>query len=68
MTFPLALPYFCAAHVVDILRGTETDKIARFGHHRLPTLGVRPDARADANGRAGPPGSRSDAGVFGRRR
>ena len=31
---------FGAAHVIDILRGTETGKIARAGHHRLPTFGV----------------------------
>ena len=31
---------FGAAHVIDILRGTETEKIARAGHHRLPTFGV----------------------------
>ena len=31
---------FGAAHVVDILRGTRTEKIARSGHDRLPTFGV----------------------------
>ena len=31
---------FGAAHVVDILRGTETDKIVRAGHDRLPTFGT----------------------------
>ena len=31
---------FGAAHVIDILRGTETDKVARAGHQRLPTFGV----------------------------
>ena len=31
---------FGAAHVIDILRGTETEKIVRFGHGRLPTFGV----------------------------
>ena len=31
---------FGAAHVVDILRGTRTEKIARAGHDRLPTFGV----------------------------
>ncbi len=31
---------FGAAHVVDILRGTETDKIVRAGHDRLPTFGA----------------------------
>ena len=31
---------FGAAHLIDLLRGTETEKIRRFGHHRLPTFGV----------------------------
>ena len=31
---------FGAAHVIDILRGTETEKITRAGHGRLPTFGV----------------------------
>ena len=31
---------FGAAHVIDILRGTETEKITRAGHHRLPTFGT----------------------------
>ncbi len=31
---------FGAAHLIDILRGTATDKIARFGHDRIPTFGV----------------------------
>ena len=31
---------FGAAHLIDILRGTGTDKMARFGHDRLPTFGV----------------------------
>ncbi len=31
---------FGAAHVIDILRGTETEKIKRSGHHLLPTFGV----------------------------
>ena len=31
---------FGAAHVIDILRGTETEKITRAGHSRLPTFGV----------------------------
>ena len=31
---------FGAAHVIDILRGTRTEKIERAGHHRLPTFGV----------------------------
>ncbi len=31
---------FGAAHLIDILRGTGTDKTARFGHDRLATFGV----------------------------
>ena len=31
---------FGAAHVIDILRGSETEKIVRFGHHRLPVFGA----------------------------
>ena len=31
---------FGATHLIDILRGTGTDKTARFGHDRLPTFGV----------------------------
>ncbi len=31
---------FGAAHLIDVLRGTGTDKIARLGHDRLPTFGV----------------------------
>ena len=31
---------FGAAHLIDILRGAETEKIVRFGHHRLPTFGM----------------------------
>ena len=31
---------FGAAHLIDILRGTGTDKITRFGHDRIPTFGV----------------------------
>ncbi len=34
---------FGAAHLIDILRGTGTDKIARFGHDRLPTFGTGAD-------------------------
>ena len=34
---------FGAAHVIDILRGNETEKVARLGHHRLPTFGVGAD-------------------------
>ena len=31
---------FGAAHLIDILKGTQTDKVGRFGHDRLPTFGV----------------------------
>ncbi len=31
---------FGAAHLIDILRGTKSEKITRFGHHCLPTFGV----------------------------
>ena len=34
---------FGAAHLIDILRGTETEKIVRFGHGRLPTFGAGAD-------------------------
>ena len=34
---------FGAAHLIDILRGTGTDKVARLGHDRLPTFGVGAD-------------------------
>ncbi len=31
---------FGVAHVVDVLRGRMTDKVAQFSHDRLPTFGV----------------------------
>ena len=34
---------FGAAHLIDILSGTETEKILRFGHQRLPTFGAKAD-------------------------
>ncbi len=34
---------FGVGHLVDVLRGAETDKIRRFGHNRLPTFGVGAD-------------------------
>nr|WP_109563126.1 DNA helicase RecQ [Jannaschia seohaensis] len=34
---------FGIGHLIDILRGTETDKTRRFGHHDLPTWGVGAD-------------------------
>jgi ATP-dependent DNA helicase RecQ len=32
-----------AAHVIDVLRGVENDKVLGAGHHRLPTFGVGGD-------------------------
>ncbi len=37
---------FGVGHLVDVLRGAETDKIRRFGHNRLPTFGVGADLSA----------------------
>jgi ATP-dependent DNA helicase RecQ len=34
---------FGAAHLIDILRGKPTEKVAQFGHDRLPTFGVGTD-------------------------
>ena len=34
---------FGAAHLIDILRGKATDKVAQFNHDRLPTFGVGND-------------------------
>ncbi|MGE5468824.1 MAG: DNA helicase RecQ [Ignavibacteria bacterium] len=34
---------FGAAHLIDVLRGRATDKVAQFGHDRLPTFGVGDD-------------------------
>ncbi len=34
---------FGAAHLIDILRGNETEKIVRFGHDRLPPFGAGAD-------------------------
>ncbi len=31
---------FGAAHVIDIVRGAETERIQKWGHHRLKTFGV----------------------------
>ena len=31
---------FGAAHIIDVLRGGRTEKVARFGHDRLPTFGA----------------------------
>jgi ATP-dependent DNA helicase RecQ len=34
---------FGVAHIVDVLRGRLTDKVAQFGHDTLPTFGVGED-------------------------
>ncbi|NOG69697.1 DNA helicase RecQ [Roseicella sp. DB1501] len=34
---------FGVGHLVDVLRGRVTDKVAQFGHDRLPTFGVGKD-------------------------
>ena len=34
---------FAATHVIDVLRGKATDKVARFGHDRLSTFGIGAD-------------------------
>jgi ATP-dependent DNA helicase RecQ len=34
---------FGAAHLIDILRGKQTEKIAQYDHHQLPTFGVGND-------------------------
>ena len=31
---------FGAGHVLDVLRGVENERMARFGHHRLSTYGI----------------------------
>src|SRR5690606_36806880 len=37
---------FGAAHVVDILRGSDSEKIRQFGHDRLSTYGIGTDIDA----------------------
>ncbi|GHA11459.1 ATP-dependent DNA helicase RecQ [Arenicella chitinivorans] len=34
---------FGAGHVIDVLRGKKTDKVAQFGHHSLSTFGIGVD-------------------------
>jgi ATP-dependent DNA helicase RecQ len=34
---------FGAGHLIDILRGKNTEKVQQFGHHGLPTFGVGAD-------------------------
>ncbi len=37
---------FGAAHVIDVLRGVDTDKVKQFGHQRLSTFGIGGDLDA----------------------
>jgi ATP-dependent DNA helicase RecQ len=39
---------FGAAHIIDVLRGSETEKAAKAGHTRLPTFGVGAEHSAQA--------------------
>lgn len=34
---------FGTGHVIDVLRGKKTDKVAQFGHHSLSTFGIGAD-------------------------
>ncbi|WP_445819065.1 DNA helicase RecQ [Aquabacterium sp. A3] len=34
---------FGAGHLIDVLRGRQTDKVAQYGHHSLSTFGVGAD-------------------------
>ena len=36
---------FGGQHVIDVLRGRETERVLRLGHNRLPTFGVGRDRR-----------------------
>ncbi len=38
---------FGAAHVIDIVRGSETERIEKWGHHRLKTFGVGAERSKD---------------------
>ena len=38
---------FGAAHIIDVLRGTRTEKITKTGHDTLPTFGVGPEHGKD---------------------
>ena len=31
---------FAATHIIDVLRGKQSDKVAKFGHERLSTFGI----------------------------
>ena len=39
---------FGAAHLIDILRGTQTEKVGLFGHQRLPAFGAGADRGKNA--------------------
>ncbi len=39
---------FGAGHVIDVLRGTETERVRSLGHQRLPTFGVGEAESKDA--------------------
>jgi ATP-dependent DNA helicase RecQ len=43
--------HFGAAHLIDVLRGKATEKVAQFGHERLSTFGIGADL-AEAQWRA----------------
>jgi len=40
--------YFGAGHLIDVLRGSVTDKVTQRGHDKLPTFGVGKDLSKDA--------------------
>ncbi len=39
---------FGAAHVIDVLRGSDNEKVRQFSHHTLSTYGIGADLSADA--------------------
>jgi ATP-dependent DNA helicase RecQ len=39
---------FGAGHVIDVLRGTDNERVRRLGHHRLSTFGIGRDLDARA--------------------
>ncbi len=41
---------FGAGHLIDVLRGKATEKVAQFGHERLSTFGVGAAAQRAAAG------------------
>lgn len=38
---------FGAAHVIEVLRGSENEKVRQFGHHRVSTYGIGRDISVD---------------------